>query len=46
MLRTILLTLAVWTGIALIAGIFIGRRLRRRAPAPQAEQESGFRNSA
>jgi hypothetical protein len=46
MLRNIILTLVVWTGIALVAGIVIGRWLRRRTPAPQAGQKAGFRNSA
>jgi len=45
MLNSIVLTIAVWTGIALIAGIFIGRRLRRRAAAHEPGR-SEFRKRA
>jgi hypothetical protein len=45
MLSTVLLTAAVWTCVALVVGVIIGRRLRRRAPQAEAER-SEFRHSA
>ena len=45
MVGSFFLTIAIWTGVALAAGVLIGRRLRRRAAAHEADQTS-FRNSA
>jgi hypothetical protein len=45
MLSTLVVTIVVWTAVALVAGVLIGRLLRRRAAAHEAERP-GFRNSA
>lgn len=45
MLGTLFATIVIWTAVALVAGILIGRRLRRRAAADAAGR-AGFRNSA
>ena len=45
MLSSFFITMAIWTGVALVAGVLIGRRLRRRAAAHETGRTS-FRNSA
>jgi hypothetical protein len=46
MLRTVLLTGAIWFGVALVVGLLMGRYLRLRSQPPRAKQREQDRNIA
>jgi hypothetical protein len=45
-LSTALLVVAVWTAIAIVAGLWIAKVLRRRSEEAQVPRSENFRNSA
>jgi len=45
-LSTALLVVAVWTVIAIVAGLWIAKVLRRRGEEAQVPRSENFRNSA
>lgn len=45
-LSTALLVVVVWTAVAIVAGLWIGRVLRRRGEETQVPRSENFRNSA
>jgi hypothetical protein len=45
-LSTALLVVAVWTVVAIIAGLLIAKVLRRRSAEAQVPRTENFRNSA
>ena len=45
-LSMVLLVAAVWMAVAIVAGLWIARVLRRRGQEAQAARSQDFRNSA
>lgn len=46
MLTTLLVGGAVWACVAVVVGLFVGRRLRQRTPAVQAAERLEIRKGA